>query len=255
MKRVVLWQTSFEDPQVVRPQRAAGLRDLDDGVSELGRLDLGGAPTELDLGRDAVLLQVPRRQADRFRGDPLALQVLDALHGRRLRDAEHPADRAAADLREDQLRHLVDVGVVFHDPVVAGQPGVQHAVLDVARHFLGADQEALQLVVVDAGIIAPRVEGDFVARAAKQFTGRLLQAARGDAEFENVGHSMLSTFRSFLTVYRRRIKNSLAFHDQPLRRHAAEEATVIAFVAGGAADLFDLQQNRVFVAIDVNRPD
>ena len=40
-----------DDAQVVRPQRAAGLGHLDDGVGQPRRLDLGGAPAELDLGR------------------------------------------------------------------------------------------------------------------------------------------------------------------------------------------------------------
>ena len=179
-------QHFVDDPQVVGPQRTAGLGDFDDGVDQLGRLDLGGAPTELDLGRHAVLGQIARGQADRLGGDPLALQILHRLDGRVFGHAEHPADRPAADLREDQFGHLMHVGPVLHDPVVAGQPGVEHAVLDVAGHLLGADQQALDLVVVDGRIVAPRAEGDLVAGAAKQFGRRLLQAAGGDSEFEKL---------------------------------------------------------------------
>ena len=46
-----------DDAQVVGPQRTAGLGHLDDGVGQARRLDLGGAPAELDVGLDAVLGQ------------------------------------------------------------------------------------------------------------------------------------------------------------------------------------------------------
>ena len=35
-------------------ERAAGFRDLDDGIGQHGRLDFGCAPTELDLDVDAL---------------------------------------------------------------------------------------------------------------------------------------------------------------------------------------------------------
>ena len=38
-----------DDPQVVRPERVAGLGHLDDRVGQKRRLDLGRAPTELDV--------------------------------------------------------------------------------------------------------------------------------------------------------------------------------------------------------------
>ena len=68
-----------EDAQVVGPQRAAGLGHFDDGVGQLGRLDFGGAPTELDLGLHAVPGQIAFGQADDLGGDPFAFQVLDGL--------------------------------------------------------------------------------------------------------------------------------------------------------------------------------
>ena len=118
----------------------------------------------------------------------LPCRSLTVLIGRILGHAEHPADRPAADLREDQLGHLVHVGPVLHDPVVAGQAGVEHAVFDVAGHLLGADQQALDLVVVDRRIVAPRAERDLVAGAAKQFGRGLLQAAGGNSKFQEIGH-------------------------------------------------------------------
>ena len=98
---------------------------------------------------DAVLRQPAPRQADDLGGDALALQILDALHRRVVRHGQHPAHRPAADLAEDQLGHFLHVGVVFQNPVVAGQAAVERAVLDVARHLLGADERTLNFRIVD----------------------------------------------------------------------------------------------------------
>ena len=84
-----------------------------------------------------------------------------------------------------------DLGVVLQDPVVAGQAAVERAVLDVARHLLGPDQRAVDFRIVDGRIVAAAGEGDLVAGLAEQFAGRLLQAAGGNAEFEDAGRSFL----------------------------------------------------------------
>ena len=41
------------------------------------------------------------------------------------------------------------LGFVLLDPVAAGEAGVEDAVFDVAGHFLGADEHALDFGVVD----------------------------------------------------------------------------------------------------------
>jgi hypothetical protein len=181
MKRVVLCSSSA----TTRPQRRAGLGHLDDGVGQPGGLDLGGAPAELDLGRDAVPGQPAARQVDHLRGDPLAFQVADRLHRRVVGHGQHPADRPLADLAEDQLRQLDDLRIVLQHPVVAGQAAVERAVLDVARHLLGADQRAVDVRVVDGRVVAAAGVGDLVAGLAEQLAGRLLQTARRDAKFED----------------------------------------------------------------------
>src|SRR5262249_36960564 len=78
-----------------------------------------------------------------------------------------------------------DLGVVFQDPVVAGQAAVERAVLDVARHLLGADERTLDLRVVDGRVVAAAGVGDLVAGLAEQLRRRLLQAARGDAHLQD----------------------------------------------------------------------
>ena len=56
----------------------------------------------------------------------------------------------------------MDVGPRFDNPVIAGEPHIQHAVFDVARHLLGADQQALDLVVVDGGKVIARTKRDTI---------------------------------------------------------------------------------------------
>src|SRR5262249_14243304 len=90
-----------------------------------------------------------------------------------------------------QLDHL---GVVLQHPVVAGQAAVERAVLHVARHLLGADQGAVDLRVVDVGVVAAAGEGDLVAGLGEQLRRRLLEAAGRDAEFQDRSVHFLYTF-------------------------------------------------------------
>src|SRR5262249_23267740 len=89
-------------------------------------------------------------------------------------------------LAEDQLGHLDHLGVVLLDPVAPGQPAVERAILDVAGHLLGADQRAVDLRVVDGRVVTAAGEGDLVARLAEQPRRRVLEAARGDAQLEDL---------------------------------------------------------------------
>ena len=73
---------------------------------------------------------------------------------------------------------------VFGDPVLAGEPGVEHAVRDVARHLLRADQHALDLGIVDGREVRPRADVDVEAGAREQLHRRVLQRAFRDAELE-----------------------------------------------------------------------
>ena len=72
------FEHGVDDLELVGAQAGAGLGDLDDGVGQHRRLDLGGAPTEFDLGLDAVRGQVALGGGDQFGGDDLAFQI---LHG------------------------------------------------------------------------------------------------------------------------------------------------------------------------------
>ena len=67
-----------EDPQAIRAQRRAGLGRFDDGVGEHRRLDLGGAPRELDRSparracRSSALVTLHELGGDRRAGEVLS---------------------------------------------------------------------------------------------------------------------------------------------------------------------------------------
>src|SRR5687768_12505640 len=69
-------------------------------------------------------------------------------------------------------------------PVEAGQPGVEHALADVARHFLRANQHALDFRIVDGGEVGPRADVDVEAGAREQLDGSVLQRPLGEAQLE-----------------------------------------------------------------------
>ena len=97
---------------------------------------------------------------------------------------QHPAHFAEALLGVDEIGDGLDVGFALFDPVAAGEPGVENAVLDVARHFLRADEHAFDFGIVDGGKVRAAAGGDVEAGAAEQVDGGVLEAAFGDAEFE-----------------------------------------------------------------------
>ena len=120
-------------------------------------LGLGGAPGELDLHVDAALGEPPlacTRPARWRRGSRAGPRAV--CTGESPGHDEHPARRAEARLRVDQLLRHHDVGVVLEHPVAAGDAGVERAALDVARHLLRAHQQAAERRVVDAGEVAAR---------------------------------------------------------------------------------------------------
>ncbi len=125
---------------------------------------------------------------------------------------------------------------------MAGQAAVERAVLDVARHLLGADQRTVDFRVVDGRVVAAAGVGDLVAGFGEQACRRFLQAARRDAEFEDrLTHFLYTCLGS---------KTRSPITWQSVALDAAEEAAGVALVAGGAADLVDLEQDGVGVAID-----
>ena len=114
----------------------------------------------------------------------LPSRSLDGVEGGGFGHRQHPAHFAEALLGVDQVGDGDDVGLVLLDPVAAGEAGVEDAVFDVARHFLRADEHALDFGIVDGGEIGAAAGGDLESGAAEQIDGGVFQAAFGNAELE-----------------------------------------------------------------------
>ena len=177
-----------DDFEMVGLERAARLRDFDDGVGQRGRLDFRCAPTELDLHVDALGGEVALADFDQFCGDDLAFEIFGLLKAAAFRNGQHPAHLAAALLGIGEGGDAGDVEAALDNPVDAGESRVEHAVIDVAGHLLGANQHALDLGIVDRWKVGAAVGVDVPAGAFEQSDGRILQAALGDAESELVSH-------------------------------------------------------------------
>jgi hypothetical protein len=73
---------------------------------------------------------------------------------------------------------------VLGDPVEAGEAGVEHALADIARHFLRANQHALDLGVVDRGKYDACVDVDVESGAREQLNRRILERALGKTQLQ-----------------------------------------------------------------------
>ena len=116
-----------------------------------------------------------------FGGDHFAGQVLCVAHGRIFGHREHPAYAGKPLLGVHQLRQFFYGGIGLHYPIVTGDAGVECAGLDVAGHFLGAHQQALDFGVIDRRYIAARTDRDLPPSARKQVYRGVLKAAFGNA--------------------------------------------------------------------------
>lgn len=74
------------------------------------------------------------------------------------------------------------------------EAGVEHALVHVARHLLGAYERAGNIRIVDGGKIVAGPDGDIPAGAFEEFDGGVLEASLRDAEFELVHVFLLLTF-------------------------------------------------------------
>ena len=77
---------------------------------------------------------------------------------------------------------------VLGDPVLAGEPRVEHPVGDVARHLLRADQHAVDFRIVDRREVRPRAGVDVEPGAREEVNRRVLQRAFRNPELDLVGH-------------------------------------------------------------------
>ena len=136
------------------------------------------------LALTPLLVEIALGGGDEFGGDDFAFEIFDGLEGGGFGDGEHPADFAEALFGVDQVGDGYDIGFDSPRPSRAGEAGVENAVFDVARHFLGADEHAFDFGIVDGGEVGARAGGDVEAGAAEEIDGGVFEAAFGDAEFE-----------------------------------------------------------------------
>ena len=111
------------------------------------------------VGLDAVLGEPALRQVDDLRGDAFALKVVDGVDVGGFRDGKHPADGPHGGFGVNQILHRMHVGPGLHDPVLPRDPGIEHAVLDVFRHFLRAYEHGAEFRVVGGGKVGAFGDG------------------------------------------------------------------------------------------------
>ena len=129
-------------------------------------------------------LQVAAGGGHEFGGDDLAVEVVHGVEAAAGGHSEYPAHFAEALLGVDEVGDGDYVGFVLGNPIESGKSRVEDAVFDIARHFLGADEHALDFRIVDGGEVGAAAGGDVEAGAAEEVDGGVLEAAFGNAEFE-----------------------------------------------------------------------
>jgi hypothetical protein len=164
-----------------------------------------------------------------------------------LRHREHPLHAGAAGLGVGQRCHALHIAVVLEHPVVAGQAGVQRAVLHIARHLLRTHQHALDLRVVDRREVAAATRIDAPARALKERNRRVLQAALWNSQLQFVAHGLGFLCETCLLTLRPFACRLLSYPNQCNRFGKAAHRALVAHQAI-AFDLY-AEQQRVVVAV------
>ena len=172
----------------------------------------------------------PSRSCGRCTGTPRARRAPTALCRS---SASHRRDRPA---RRHQMRPCRARGMLC-DPVLTREAGVEHAVGDVARHLLRADQHALDVGVVDGGEVRSCARVDVEAGAREELDRRVLERSLRQTEFEA---SHCSSSRA-----------ACVRPGSPVRSfQLSKEAGSLARVAHVAvAQALDLEQHGVLVAV------
>ncbi len=116
--------------------------------------------------------------------DDFSFQVARFPDRRVFRHSQDPAHAREPLLGVNQLRQFIDFRARFHHPIVAGDPGIQGAGLDVARHLLRAHQQTLDFGVVNRRNITSRAQRDLPAGTRKKIECRVLQAPFRDSQFQ-----------------------------------------------------------------------
>ena len=136
------------------------------------------------MGLDLVLAEILPGDVHHFGGDALAFQILHGLDRGMLGHGQNPARRLAGGLAEKEFTHLMDAGVIFVNPIEAGDAAVEIAQLDVTADLLRANHPNLQLGVIHVRDVGAAAHGDGPPGLGHLLDGCFLQAAFGQAELE-----------------------------------------------------------------------
>ena len=83
-----------------------------------------------------------------------------------------------------QVAHIDDVGLVFLDPVLAGQAAIEESMLHITAHLLGADEPAIEFRVIDGRAVTARTGRDFPTRFREQVLRGFLKATLWQPEHQ-----------------------------------------------------------------------
>ena len=178
------FEDGFENAETVRAEGTSGLCDFYDRVCEHGSFHFGGSPGKFDADIDAPLTEIIAGDVDEFRGDDAIGEIFGALEGGIFGGGEDPSDFAAAALGVDQIADGGNFQTAFDDPIETGEAGVDRTVLNVAGHFLCADQETVNLGIGGSGKIGAAVGVGGQSGACEELQSCFLQTAFGDADAE-----------------------------------------------------------------------
>ena len=115
----------------------------------------------------------------------MILEIVYGLVRRVVVHGQHNPDGVGGELAVAQLAHLVEVSPHITNPVVAGEPRVNNAFLDVARNLLRAKENGHDLGVVHHRLVRAGRRPKLKARALKKRERSLLQAAFGESKSQS----------------------------------------------------------------------
>ena len=174
--------------EACRPQRPAGLGDVDHDIHDVGHLGLGGTVRKPDVGLDALLDEVAAGHLRILARDPNAVREV----GHRLvrgvaGDGHDDLDGTRRRLRIVEFAEGDDIAARLLDPVPTGDAEVEQPVGHIGRDLLRTqDPDIVDARVGDGRpVVDRRVAADGQVGGLEQVEGRLLEGTLGKHQFQH----------------------------------------------------------------------